>query len=46
MEAKYQLILLGSTNDFKQEVISVFLKHIQELGMNSDSVEIISEKKL
>ncbi|TDN93391.1 TIR domain-containing protein [Salegentibacter sp. 24] len=44
MEAKYQLILLGSTNDFKQEVISVFLKHIQELGMNSDSVEIISEK--
>jgi len=44
MTYKYQLIILGNHNDFKQKVIETFLKRIEDLGLNANSVKLITKK--
>lgn len=43
MEYKYQLIIIGHGNSFKEAVVSNLLDRIAELGLERDVVEIIND---
>lgn len=38
---KYQLIILGDPNKFEQAILDLLYKQIEELGMNSDMLQIL-----
>ncbi len=41
MKFKYQLILIGNDDTFKNKVVDTFLLKVQELGLDNDSIKII-----
>ena len=43
MNFKYQLIILGSKNVFKDEILKTFWTHIEDLGLSKDNIQLIEE---
>ena len=43
MSTKYQIILLGFKNPFIKEILKVFYRHTNELGLKDESVIVIQE---
>jgi hypothetical protein len=44
MVTKYQLVLIGNSNDLKDTIIDTFKKRVQDLGVNEDALSILDEK--
>ncbi len=43
MNAKYQLVLLGHPNPFKDRIVETFFTRIEDLGLSKDSIAILNE---
>jgi hypothetical protein len=43
MTTQYQIIIIGSENPFKKDVLSTLSRHVAELGLIEDSILVIDE---
>lgn len=41
MKTKYQLVIIGHNNSFKDEIVNTFVKRFTELGISSDLISIM-----
>jgi hypothetical protein len=44
MDTKYQLVIIGTNNAYKDKIIDTFNKRVQDLGLTRNSVIILDEK--
>lgn len=43
MQIKYQLVIIGSENNFKNNIVELLIKRVSDLGLNIDTIIILDE---
>lgn len=43
MDTKYQLVFIGHNNPLKPKILTIFFKHIEDLGLSNSSIIVLEE---